>query len=518
MNSDKKKEALDFIIQKIIEGERDLEILKREVSRKFTHDSMIKNPDILEAFPKDKLTKEIRLLLLKKPTKTLSGVTPIAVMIKPQNSCKWACIYCPFTGLAAKSNTGFEPAALRSRQYNYDSFLQTNGRVKQFQGGGHPTDKCEVIVMGGTFLEMDEEYKTSFIKGIYDALNETKSETLEEAVKFNENAKNRAIGLTIETRPDVCIPYINQMLSFGATRVELGVQHADDQIYQKINRGHSVKDVVDSTKALKDCAFKVLYHVMPGLPGADRKKDIGFVKTLFEDQRFQPDMIKIYPTLVVGGTILSKMEKEGKYTPYSSEEAADIISEFYRYIPKYVRVMRIQRDIPANKIEEGVKKSNLRELVEEQIRKKGIKSNEIRTREVGLLNKEMKKEDFSIKRIDYEASQGKEVFLSMEDNEDDLAGFIRLRIPSKSPIREEITSETGLIRELHIYGSEVPISKEGSVQHSGFGSTLLKEAERIAHDEFGMKKMIIISGVGVREYYKKHKYVQIGPYVGKDLK
>jgi elongator complex protein 3 len=180
--------------------------------------------------------------------------------------------------------------------------------------------------------------------------------------------------------------------------------------------------------------------------------------------------------------------------------------------------MRIQRDIPANKIEEGVKKSNLRELVEEQIRKKGIKSNEIRTREVGLLNKEMKKEDFSIRRIDYEASDGKEVFLSMEDNEEDLAGFIRLRIPSKNPIREEITSETGLIRELHIYGSEVPISKEGSVQHSGFGSTLLKEAERIAQDEFGMKKMIIISGVGVREYYKKHKYVQIGPYVGKDLK
>ncbi len=517
MDEIERRKAIDFIIEKILNGERDLETIKRETSRKFNNASMIKNPELLEFFPKDKLTKEIKTLLLKKPTKTLSGVTPVAVMIKPQNSCKWGCIYCPFTGLAAKSYTGFEPAALRSRQFNYDSFLQASGRIRQFQGGGHPTDKCEVIVMGGTFLEMDENYKTEFIKGIYDALNGEKCESLKEAVEKNQTAKNRVIGLTIETRPDVCIPYIDQILEFGATRVELGVQHADDEVYKKTNRGHMVKEVVDSTKALKDSGFKVLYHVMPGLPGTTKEKDIEFVKTLFSDSKFQPDMIKIYPTLVVGGTILSKMEKEGKYTPYSTTEAAEVISEFYRYIPKYVRVMRIQRDIPANKIEEGVKKSNLREFVEQRIREKGIKSNEIRAREVGLSARKINSKEFELRRIDYDASGGKEIFLSMENQDDLLAGFIRLRIPSEKSPRKEIDKDTGLIRELHIYGSEVPINEEGSVQHVGFGSKLLKEAQRIAKDEFGMKKMIIISGVGVREYYKKHGYVQIGPYMGKNL-
>jgi elongator complex protein 3 len=510
-----RKEAIAFIISQILAGRRDIEKLKREASKKFRPNSLIKNPEVLEAFPREQLSPEIRGLLLKKPTKTLSGVTPVAVMIRPQDSCKWGCVFCPFTGLAAKSYTGFEPAALRGRQFGFDSFMQASSRVKQFEGGGHPTDKCEVIVMGGTFLETDPKYKYDFIKGIYDGLNGFRSPTLAESVAANEKQKHRVIGLTIETRPDVCVKHIDEMLSYGATRVELGVQHADDAIYETVNRGHTVKDVVESTAALKNSAFKVLYHVMPGLPGTGPEKDVAAVRALFCDERFKPDMLKIYPTLVVGGTVLKKWADEGRYSPYSSEAAAEVISEFYRYIPKYVRVMRIQRDIPANRIERGVKKSNLRELVESKIREKGIIPREIRYREVGLARRKTKPSEFRLEKLEYAASGGKETFLSYENDEGLIAGFIRLRFPPSSP-RSEITGEDALIRELHVYGSEVPLEGKGEIQHRGMGSRLLLEAENIAKDS-GKEKMVIISGVGVREYYRKFGYGLEGPYMSKIL-
>lgn len=498
------REALDFIIRKLIAGERNLGSIKREASRKFKI-PLIKNPEILARFPKSSITPEIKTLLLKKPAKTMSGVTPVAVMIKPLRSCRHSCIYCPSTGLAAKSYVGFEPAALRGRQFRFDPYLQALNRVRQFEGGGHATDKCEVIVMGGTFLEMDGKYKRSFIKGIYDALNGGKARTLNDAIKRNQKAKRRVVGLTMETRPDSCIQYIDEMLSYGATRVELGVQHADDGIYRIVNRGHKVKDVFDSTKKLKDAAFKVSYHIMPGLPGSGRKKDISFVKKLFKDSRFRPDMLKVYPTLVIEGTTLHDWMENGEYRPYTAEEAADIISEFYRYIPKYVRVMRIQRDIPAPKIGYGVKKSNLRELVEKKIREKGIEPQEIRYREVRKNRSDIS--GFRIKRMDYDASGAKEVFLSYE-NERFIAGFLRLRLPRNG--------SCALLRELHVYGAEAPLKMKGAVQHRGLGLSLLKEAENIASDA-GKEKMLIISGVGAREYYAKHGYFLQGPYMEKRL-
>jgi elongator complex protein 3 len=295
--------------------------------------------------------------------------------------------------------------------------------------------------------------------------------------------------------------------------VELGVQHPDDDIYLAINRGHTVKDVSDATRELKDAAFKVLYHVMPGLPGSGKEKDVAFIKRLFEDERFKPDMLKIYPTLIIGGTELEKWSKEGRFTPYSTEKAADVISEMYRYIPKYVRVMRIQRDIPAQKIEGGVKNGNLRELVEARLREKGIIPKEIRGREVGLQRGAPVSSlaGFTIERMDYRASEGQEVFISSENRDGLIAGFIRLRLPPN-----QIRPDTALIRELHVYGSEAMISERGKVQHKGLGSLLLKEAERIAMEE-GRNKMLIISGVGVREYYLKHGYLLEGPYMAKDL-
>ena len=506
-------EALAFVIKALLAGRSDISELKREAAKRFGSASVLTNPEIIAAFPKDKLTPAIRKLLLKKPTRTLSGVTPVAVMIRPEGSCRHKCIYCPAAGLAAKSYTGFEPAARRGRQFGFDPSRQASERIAQFEGGGHPADKCEVIIMGGTFLETDPAYRGSFIKGVYDGLNGTVAKTLDAAITLNETAKHRAIGLTIETRPDVCIPYVEEMLSYGATRVELGVQHADDAIYRAIRRGHGVKDVADATRELKNSAFKVLYHIMPGLPGSNPKKDMAFVRRLFEDERFRPDMLKIYPTLVVPGTELAEMTARGEFEPYDAEEAAEVISEFYRHIPEYVRVMRIQRDIPADKITGGVKKGNLRELVEAKFQKKGIAPKEIRYREVGLRRGSLR--DFNPKRMDYDASGGKETFLSFENEDGMIAGFIRLRFPQESS-RKEIDGGTALIRELHVYGSEAPLEAGGDVQHRGLGARLLEEAENIARDA-GKEKMIIISGVGVREYYRKHGYDRFGYYMGKAL-
>ncbi len=511
-----RKEAIEAIIGRLLSGERNLDRIKRSACKAHRVGHMIKNPELLAHIPPDKLTRELRSLLLKKPTRTRSGVTPVAVMIEPQGSCSRGCVYCPFTGLAAKSYTGFEPAALRARQAGFDPYLQASGRVSQFEGGGHPADKCEIIVMGGTFLEKPQEYKRSFIKGIYEGLNGARAASLEQAIAGNEKARRRAVGLTIETRPDVCVGHIDEMLHYGATRVELGVQHPDDRIYARIDRGHKVKDVVDSTSALKDSAFKVLYHIMPGLPGSDPKKDVGMVKKLFEDPSFRPDMLKIYPTLVIGGTVLARWAEEGKYSPYGAEEAAEVISESYRHIPKYVRVMRIQRDIPAGRIERGVKKSNLRELVEERIREKGIVPQEIRYREIGFSKKtENDPADFRIERLDYRASGGKEIFLSSENGEGRIAGFIRLRFPRRGG-RPEITPGCALVRELHVYGTEVPLGGSGGVQHRGLGARLLEEAESAARED-GRDKMAIISGVGVREYYRKRGYSLEGPYMCKRL-
>ncbi|MEW6035675.1 MAG: tRNA uridine(34) 5-carboxymethylaminomethyl modification radical SAM/GNAT enzyme Elp3 [Candidatus Micrarchaeota archaeon] len=503
-----RREAIDSAVRRLIAGERNLDRIKRDECRHYRIGSMLKNPELIEAFPPGTLTRELHELLLKKPSRTLSGVTPVAVMIRPQNSCRWGCAYCPFTGLAAKSYTGFEPAALRGRQYGFDPSLQASSRVRQFEGGGHPADKCEVIVMGGTFLETEPAYKRDFIKGIYDGLNGFRSASLGEAIAANERAPtHRAVGLTIETRPDVCVGHIGEMLSYGATRVELGVQHPDDEIYRLINRGHLVKDVVESTRALKDAAFKVLYHIMPGLPGSGKEKDVSSVRRIFEDGRFRPDMLKIYPTLVMKGTALHSMMERGEYSPYSAEEAADVISEFYRHIPGYVRVMRIQRDIPAGRIESGVKKSNLRELVDAKIKEKGIRPMEIRSREIGLRGGA--KGGLEMRTLEYGASGGKELFLSFEDEEDLIAGFLRLRLPGVAGTR-------AFVRELHVYGSEVPLDGEGKVQHRGLGTRLLAEAERLAGEE-GMKELAIISGVGVREYYRKRGYSLKGPYMCRGL-
>ncbi len=516
--------AAKFAARKMLSAKKlNLDKIKKEASAAFHLPGVLRNSDILAAIPKAKRNRAILSLLLLRPSRTISGISPVAIMNRPLDYCPHGvCIYCPKGPNAARSYTGHEPAAMRAIQHAYDPAAQVAGRLAHYHALGHVTDKCQLIVMGGTFLAQDAKYRESFVKGAFDAFNGKKAANLEAAKKLNEHAKNRIIGITFETKPDWAKEgHVDEMLRLGGTSVEIGVQQLSDEIYTRVNRGHTLQDVIDATRICKDAGLKVTYHMMPGLFNTPQG-DIENFHRLFSDPNFQPDMLKIYPCLVVPGTELYKMWKEGRYSPYDTETAALVIADATKYFPKYVRVMRVQRDIPVKLIAAGVKHSNLAQIVEQKLHARGEKCRCIRCREAGLakLKHGTVAKNAKLCRLDYAASGGLEIFLSFEDEGQDLLiAFLRLRIPSADAHRKEITPHTAIVRELHVYGEEVAIGleKEGASQHRGFGSKLLAEAERIARSEFGKKKLAVISGVGVREYYYKRGYSLDGPYVSKKL-
>ncbi len=438
---------------------------------------------------------------MRKPTKTISGVTPLAVVIKPRKCPHGTCLYCPSLAVP-QSYTPKSPAIMRAMSLNYDPYKQVLARLKAFKAMGHPTDKIELIILGGTFTAYPIDYQYNFIKNCFDALNGKKSKNLEEAKKLNEKAKHRCIALCIETRPDFCSQEdIERMLEFGCTRVEIGVQAPDDKIYKKVCRGHTVKDVIDATKRLKNAGFKIGYHIMPGLPGSNFKKDIKMFKELFSNPDFKPDQLKIYPTQVIKGAALVKLYEEGKYKPYTKEQLIKLLIEFKKIVPKYCRIMRIMREIPPDFLVAGTIRIDLRKVIHEKMLEQGLKCKCIRCREIGfaLLEKKEIKKDLELNKIQYNASKGKEFFIEVINEDDIIFGLIRLRIPDKS--------KTLIIRELHIYGPTLEIGKRerGKTQHTGLGKWLMNEAEKVAL-ESECKKISIISGVGVREYYRKLNY------------
>lgn len=514
------EQALEELVYRLkdVNDLKSVEKVKIEVAKKYNLDRVPKNSDIIK-FAK---IKNVDLKLFVKPSRAISGVTVIAVMSKPFPCPPQAqCIYCP-GGVkfgTPQSYTGYEPAAARGKEFNYDPFKQVIHRVEHLESLGHPTSKNEIIIMGGTFLSFPIDYQEWFVKNIYDALNEKISTTLEEAIELNERANHRCIGLTIETRPDYCKEeHVDLMLRYGGTRVEIGVQTLDDSLLKKTHRGHTVKDVVDAFRIAKDAGFKIVAHMMPGYPGSTKEKDFESFKKLFYDDSFKPDMVKIYPTLVVGGTLLELMYKKGLYKPLTNEEAAEFVADVLEITPPWVRIMRIQRDIPAFKIIAGPTAGNLRELAMQILKERGKKCWEIRCREVGHKKiPEEKLKEFKLVRREYNASEGKEYFLSYEDEEGNLAGYLRLRVPSEKAHRPEVKGAS-IVRELKVVGRVVPISEKSyGWQHKGLGRSLLAEAERITKEELGLNKIVVISGVGVREYYMKLGYVKEGPYVSKSL-
>lgn len=532
---------IDDILSEKINTRHDLEIAKRKACRDFDLPKFMSNTEILECAEEDE-REIVARILRKKPTRTISGVAIVAVMCHPHKCPHGRCFYCHESGVAPPSYTGEEPAALRARMFEFNPYAQTYNRLKQLSTVGHPVDKVELIIMGGTFPSQESSYQEWFISQCLKAMNDfggwdeekVKVKTyspndyvlIEDVQKANEIANVRCIGITFETRPDFCKKEdIDRMLKMGVTRVELGVQTIYDNTYEQIERGHTVQDVIDANRLLRDSGIKVAMHFIPGLFSTP-EKDYKMFKEIFKNPNFKPDMLKIYPCLVTKGSKLYDLWKEGKYTLYTDEEAVDLIVKIKKILPKWVRTMRIQRDIPAKLIEAGVKKSNLGELVYNQLEKENVKCKCIRCREIGHrliksrdpINTEF--EEFKLFKEYYESSKGKEIFLSFENkNKKILIGFLRLRFPSINAFRKEISSKTAIVRELHIYGNMLKLGSKGETvgQHTGFGEKLLQEAEKIAIQN-EKNKMLIISGIGARNYYRKFGYEREGPYMSKKLK
>ena len=504
--------------------------LKGKLGKKYDLNNVIKNATILK-YANDEERKILIQLLRRRKTRTSSGVSVIAIMTEPL-PCPGECIYCPGSDSqpnekVAQSYTGQEPAALRSIHNHYDPFKQVESRINDLEAIGHQVDKIELIIMGGTFLSTERAYQRKFIKGAYEGVLGRKTNNLEEALDQSEKSQKRVIGLTVETRPDYCKEnHVDLMLSYGVTRVEIGVQTVYDDIFKLVNRGHTTKDSKEAIRIARDAGLKINTHIMPNLPGSTIQKDLDLFNQLFSDPDYRPDMLKIYPCLVIKGTKLYEWWKENKFQPYSIEQLVDLLATVKENLPPYVRIQRIMRDIPAPLIEAGCDKSNLRQLVQERLTQKGTKCKCIRCREYGIGSQNTKYDNdklnqFKLNRIDYNASEGKEIFLSFE-REDLLLGYLRLRYPSEQAHRPELSDgKTLIVREVRVVGEIVPTNSDPErftqVQHRGFGKMLMDEAEKISLEEFDALKLNVISGIGAREWFYDLGYKVEGPYVSKKL-
>ncbi len=475
-----------------------------------TRASSVRGRDIKPDFALENLLKTRKI-------RTLSGIASITVITKPY-PCPGKCLYCPDEIDMPKSYLANEPACMRAVLTEFDPYKQVDARIKSLYLTGHSTDKIELIVLGGTWSYYPKNYQNWFIRRCFDAANQKNSKNLGAAQKLNEKfpienrgsstldkvgvgTKNHIIGLTLETRPDYVTPQeIKRMRNLGCTRVELGVQSINDDVLRFNHRGHKVTEIIRATKLLKDAGVKVTFHMMLNLPGSTPKKDEKAFEELFSNPNFQPDQLKIYPCVVLKTAPLYKIWQQKKYKPYSKKQLINLLIKIKQKIPPYVRIIRIIRDIPSQSITAGNKSSNLRQIIFDKV---GRICKCIRCREPHeKIAKKLK-----LFRQDYLASGGKEIFLSFEDPQrKNIYAFLRLRITNNWTL--PILKNSALIRELHVYGQVVQIrakNKKAS-QHKGLGKKLMAEAERIAKKEFGFKKIAVISGIGVREYYRKLGY------------
>ena len=504
---------VEAILAGEIQSQAELESAKKEASSRLGLASLPSNADILGLA--DAAERERLSMLVRKPTRTLSGVAVIAAMTSPARCPHGICLPCP-GGIASpspQSYTGHEPAAMRAAQHNYDPYRQVAARLAQLEEIGHPLDKSELIIMGGTITSRPLGYQHWFVRRCLQAMNDyggmraapVGREAFEAIAAANEGAYVRNIGTTFETRPDHCCEKeITQMLTLGGTKVELGVQSTRNEILERMRRGHTVEDTAAANFALREAGLKVGFHMMPGLPGSSFGLDLSVFQELFSDSRFRPDYLKIYPTLVVEGTELYRMYQRGEYSPLGDETAADLVSRIKEMLPPYVRLQRVQRDIPARLIVAGVKKSNLRQLAQRLLAERGGRCRCIRCREAGL--RRVREGEVRLERMHYTACGAEEHFLSFTGPDDALIGFLRLRLSAQARVRE-----------LHVYGPMLPIgSRKDGWQHRGFGERLVEEAEALAR-EAGYSRLEITSGIGARGYYRRLGYDLSSPYMTKGL-
>ncbi|VEL19752.1 unnamed protein product [Protopolystoma xenopodis] len=468
----------------------DLNKLKSSVSSKFNLSSQPKLVDIISAVPLEHKKWLIPILKVK-PVRSASGIVVIAVMCKPHRCPHIAmtgnvCVYVTFESYcpggpdsdfeySTQSYTGYEPTSMRAIRARYDPYLQTRNRIEQLQQLGHECDKVEFIIMGGTFMCLSETYRDYFIRNLHDALSGHKSHSVEEAVSYSERSKTKCVGITIETRPDYCLKkHLGEMLMYGCTRLEVGVQSVYEDVARDTNRGHTVKAVCESFQLAKDAGFKVVAHMMPDLPNVGWERDLAQFSEYFENPAFRSDGLKIYPTLVIRGTGLYELWRTGRYKSYPPSILIDLIAKILSLVPPWTRIYRIQRDIPMPLVTSGIEHGNLREIVLARMDELGAKCRDVRTREVGIqsIHSGIRPYQIELVRRDYVANGGWETFLAYEDPvQDILIGLLRLRQCSRETFRPELRAASepnthswdprcSIVRELHVYGSAVPISSK----------------------------------------------------------
>lgn len=518
--------------------------LKKTISKKIQL-PIPTNADLREAYEKMiakgtiKRNADFEKILLSKKVRTESGVAVVAVLTKPY-PCPGKCIYCPTEKEMPKSYLSNEPAVMRAIDAKFNPYKQVQNRLRALELNGHAIDKIELIVMGGTFSYLPKAYQKKFITRCFKACNDYKKLKVHKVRKFiknkleyehkrNEKAKYRIVGLTLETRPDyVDAEEILNFRNLGCTRVELGVQSIFDEVLELNRRGHDIRQTIEATKLLKDAGFKINYHIMPGLPGSSIRKDLKMFEKLFSNPDFQPDMLKIYPTVIVKNSALYNIWKKGEslprsdfrrkstsgYKPLTDKAFEKFVLEIKeKFIPPYVRIARLVRDVPTSSIMAGPVVSNLRQIIAYKSACRCIRCREVRS-------DYQNKEKIILDRINYDASGGKEIFLQyVSRDKSKLYALLRLRIPDEKENFIPTLNNSAIIREVHTYGKMAQIRQKSvnSPQHIGLGKRLIQEAEKITKKEFGAKKIAVISGVGVRNYYRKLGYKLQYTYMVRNL-
>ncbi|MBI5755154.1 tRNA uridine(34) 5-carboxymethylaminomethyl modification radical SAM/GNAT enzyme Elp3 [Candidatus Peregrinibacteria bacterium] len=455
-------------------------------------------------------------LIRKRSIRSLSGVAVVTVLMKPY-PCPGKCVFCPTEARMPKSYLSNEPGAMRALLNDFDPYRQVKNRLLALEASGHPTDKVELIVLGGTFSSYPRQYQQDFIRQCLNAMNGgAKERSLEKAQKKNETARHRLVGLSLETRPDfVTEDEIRHFRSLGCTKIQLGVQHLDTDVLVLNKRGHGKEAVILATRICKDAGLKICYHIMPNLPGSTPEKDLAMFRELFTNPDFRPDYLKIYPCSVVPGSELAHWFAQGKYQSYPFPILEKLLVDMKKVVPRYVRIDRLVRDIPGESILEGSRVTNMRQMIAQKYPNLGCQC--IRCREIR--DEPIVKEKLTFRKLEYIAQKGREVFLEYVQGEK-LCALLRLRLLSlrRATKQSHCADHIAIIREVHVFGAHLPLGKreKSASQHFGLGKKLIFEAEKIAQ-ESGFDKIAIISAIGTRPYYRKLSYRLSGTYMVKKL-
>ncbi|MEN8172389.1 MAG: tRNA uridine(34) 5-carboxymethylaminomethyl modification radical SAM/GNAT enzyme Elp3 [Chloroflexota bacterium] len=452
----------------------------------------------------------------RKPTRTLSGVTTVTVLTKPY-PCPGKCIFCPTDVRMPKSYLPDEPGAMRALFHEFDPYDQVEARIQALYDVGHPTEKIELLILGGTWSAYRHDYQTWFLKRCFDAMNKVDSDTLEQAQSLNETAVHRNVGLVVETRPDHVNPKeLAAMRRFGVTKVQIGAQSLDDRILAANQRGHTVDELRDAVALLRAAGFKIVLHWMPNLLGATVDSDREDFSRFWVG--IAPDELKIYPTQLLKNAELYQNWQRGEYHPYSTDTLIELIADIKTTIPRYCRVNRVIRDIPSTNVVDGNKRTSLRMDVQRVLKERGEQCDCIRCREVRSAN--INSDDLVLHDLIYEAAFAEEHFISYITPDDKITGFLRLSLPKADAPATNLPDllDAAIIREVHVYGQSLQVGQEhkGAPQHAGLGTRLLKEADQIARDR-GFNRMAVISAIGTRRYYLDRGFQRGALYLVKDL-